>query len=147
MGLNLFRDKVILSEKYPIKRHLIAAMLTQIQLERDGDVIDKSAIQSSVSMLAELMDKESKVESVYVVDFEKEFLDTSRSFYQQESQMLVANYDAPEFMRKVDTRLEEEYERTIHCLNISTEPKIRVIVETELIANNLNTLMEVNRQQ
>jgi cullin 3 len=43
--------------------------------------------------------------------------------------------------------LEEEYERTIHCLNISTEPKIRVIVETELIANNLNTLMEVNRQQ
>ncbi|KAI8886688.1 Cullin-domain-containing protein [Backusella circina FSU 941] len=143
MGLNLFRDKVILSPKYPIKRHLISAMLTQIQLERDGDVIDKSAIQSAVSMLAELTDKASGVESVYVVDFESEFLETSRHFYEQESQMLVANYDAPEFMRKVEKRLEEEYERTMHCLNILTEPKIRVIVETELIANNISTLMEM----
>jgi cullin 3 len=51
MGLNLFRDKVIRSEKYPIQKHLITAMLTQIQLERNGDVIDRSAIQSSVAML------------------------------------------------------------------------------------------------
>ncbi|GAN08649.1 cullin-domain-containing protein [Mucor ambiguus] len=102
MGLNLFRDKVIRSKQYPIQQHLISAMLTQIQLERNGDVIDRSAIQSAVSMLVELTDPDTKL-----------------------------------------TVLEEEYERTVHCLSMTTEIKIRTIVETQLIANNLKTLMEM----
>lgn len=43
----------------------------------------------------------------------------------------------------MEQRLEEEYERTTRCLSLSTEPKIRNIVETQLIANNLKTVMEV----
>jgi cullin 3 len=100
MGLNLFRDKVIRSRKYPIQKHLIDAMLTQIQLERNGDVIDRSAIQSSVGMLVELNDPDTE-NTVYAVDFEAKYLETSTSFYQIESQKLVSFYDAPEFMRKV----------------------------------------------
>lgn len=46
----------------------------------------------------------------------------------------------------MDKRLEEEYERTIHCLSMTTEVKIRTIVETQLIANNLKTLMEVKKK-
>lgn len=75
-------------------------MLTQIQLERNGDVIDRSAIQSSVGMLVELNDPDSD-NTVYAVDFEVKHLETSTSFYQIESQKLVSSYDAPEFMRKV----------------------------------------------
>ncbi|KAI8066220.1 Cullin [Gilbertella persicaria] len=142
MGLNLFRDKVIRSSKHPIQKHLISAMLNQIHLERNGDVIDRSAIQSSVAMLVELNDQNTN-NTVYAVDFEEKHLETSNSFYQIESQKLVSSYDAPEFMRKVDKRLEEEYERTIHCLSVTTEPKIRTIIETQLIANNLSTLMEM----
>ncbi|RCH98771.1 cullin-3 [Rhizopus azygosporus] len=142
MGLNLFRDKVVRSEQYPIQKHLISAMLTQIQLERQGDVIDRSAIQSAVTMLAELKDPTTNG-TVYSVDFETEYLEKSASFYQIESEKLVSSYDAPEFMRKVEKRLEEEYERTIHCLSITTEAKIRNIVETELIANNIHGLMEM----
>lgn len=100
MGLNLFRDKVVRSRKYPIQKHLVDAMLTQIQLERNGDVIDRSAIQSSVGMLVELNDPDSD-NTVYAVDFEVKHLETSTSFYQIESQKLVSSYDAPEFMRKV----------------------------------------------
>lgn len=100
MGLNLFRDKVIRSERYPIQKHLISAMLTQIQLERNGDVIDRSAIQSAVAMLVELNDPKTN-NTVYAVDFEAEYLETSTAFYQIESQKLVSSYDAPEFMRKV----------------------------------------------
>lgn len=100
MGLNLFRDKVVRSEQYPIQKHLISAMLTQIQLERQGDVIDRSAIQSAVTMLAELKDPTTNG-TVYSVDFETEYLEKSASFYQIESEKLVSSYDAPEFMRKV----------------------------------------------
>ncbi|CAO3648248.1 unnamed protein product [Cunninghamella echinulata] len=142
MGLDLFRDKIIRSEKYAIQNHLITAMLNQIQLERQGDAIDRSALKLSVSMLSELMDPVTK-ESVYVTDFETKYLETSTSFYQVESQNLTSNYDAPEFMRKVEKRLEEEEERTTHCLSMVTEPKIRNIVETELIARNLKTVMEM----
>ncbi|CAO3632698.1 unnamed protein product [Mucor fragilis] len=142
MGLNLFRDKVIRSKQHPIQQHLISAMLTQIQLERNGDVIDRSAIQSAVSMLVELTDPDTKL-TVYAIDFEATYLDTTTSYYQIESQKLVSSYDAPEFMRKVEKRLEEEYERTVHCLSMTTEIKIRTIVETQLIANNLKTLMEM----
>ncbi|KAI9315665.1 Cullin [Dichotomocladium elegans] len=140
MGLDLFRDKVIRSEKYAIQSQLISAMLTQIQLERLGEVIDRTAIKSAVTMLSELQDI-TTTESVYAVDFERRYLETSTSFYQVESQTLASSCDAPEFMRKVEQRLEEEYERTTRCLNLSTEPKIRNIVETQLIANNLKTVM------
>ncbi|KAI8344722.1 Cullin [Chlamydoabsidia padenii] len=143
MGLDLFRDKIIRSEKYPIQHHLISAMLNQIQLERHGDVIDRSAIKLSVSMLSGLTDPTTK-DTVYVTDFETPYLEASTSFYQVESQTLTStNYDAPEFMRKVERRLEEEEERTHHCLSIGTEPKIRNIVETQLIAHNLKTIMEM----
>ncbi|KAG2219618.1 hypothetical protein INT45_011343 [Circinella minor] len=142
MGLALFRDKVIRSEKYAIQSQLISAMLTQIQLERHGEVIDRTAVNSAVTMLSELIDPITR-ESVYVVDFETKYLETSTAFYQVESQTLASSYDAPEFMRKVERRLEEEYERTTRCLSVSTEPKIRCIVETQLIANNLKTVMEM----
>ncbi|KAI9024955.1 Cullin [Phycomyces nitens] len=142
MGLDLFRDKVIRSDTYPIQTQLIAAMLNQIQLERHGDVIDRSVIKAAVSMLSELTDSTTK-ESVYIVDFENKYLETSAAFYQIESQALSTSYDAPEFMRKVERRLEEEYERTIHCLSLVTEPKIRHIVESHLITDNLKTVIEM----
>lgn len=47
----------------------------------------------------------------------------------------------------MERRLEEEYERTIHCLSMTTEVKIRTIIETELIANNIKALMEVRIQK
>ncbi|KAI7870829.1 Cullin [Spinellus fusiger] len=142
MGLDLFRDKVVHSDKYPIQTQLIAAMLNQIQLERQGDVIDRSVIKAAVTMLCELIDPTTK-ESVYIIDFENKYLETSAAFYKIECQTLSTSYDAPEFMRKVERRLEEEYERTIHCLSLATEPKIRGIVEKHLITENLRTVIEM----
>lgn len=46
-------------------------------------------------------------------------------------------------MHQVENRLNEEYERTVHCLALSSEPKIRAIVEKQLITNNLHTVIEV----
>lgn len=100
MGFDLFRDRVVRSDKYAIQSQLISAMLTQIHLERMGEVIDRTAINSAVIMLSELHDVPTK-ESVYVVDFESRYLEKSTSFYQIESQKLASSCDAPEFMRRV----------------------------------------------
>lgn len=100
MGHNLFRDKIVRSDKYPIQSQLVTAMLHQIDLERQGEVIERGAIKSIVGMLCALEDIVTK-ESVYVVDFESKYLETSEAFYQVESETLSSTYDAPEFMRKV----------------------------------------------
>jgi cullin 3 len=46
-------------------------------------------------------------------------------------------------MKKVDNRLKEEMNRVNHYLDASTEPKIREVVERELITVHMKTLIEV----
>lgn len=104
MGLELFRDKVIRSQKHPIQAQLTAVLLDQIKMERRGEQIDRSAIKAAIDMLVELYDHEKR-ENVYVVDFEPQFLETSSAFYLVESQALLAECDAPEYMRKVSISL------------------------------------------
>ncbi|RUS34385.1 Cullin [Jimgerdemannia flammicorona] len=147
LGLDLFRDTVARSPRFPIQQHLRQVMLEQIQHEREGEVIDRSAVKSATDMLLDLTD-ESLKDSVYVADFEEHYLKTSAAFYKFESQMLVAKCDTPEYMKKVsgflvEKRLNEEQERTRHYLSGMTEPKIQHIVEEELITNHVKTIMEM----
>jgi cullin 3 len=52
-----------------------------------------------MTMLLELTD--TSQESVYAVDFEGKFLETSSDYYNLEGQTLVEKCDAPEYMKKV----------------------------------------------
>ncbi|KAF9915700.1 Cullin-3 [Lobosporangium transversale] len=142
MGLYLFRDTVIRSQKYPIQSHLQKVLLEQITLERKGDMIDRGAIKACTDMLLE-MKENNGADSIYVSDFETRFVETSREFYRIESDDLVRRFDPPEYMRKVENRLDEEQQRCSHYLTEKTEPKIRMIVEQEMIAKHLKTVMEM----
>ncbi|KAF9113623.1 Cullin-3 [Mortierella sp. AM989] len=143
MGLYLFRDTVIRSPKYPIRSHLQKILLNQITMERKGDVIDRGAVKSCTEMLLELKENQG-FDSVYITDFETQFVEMSREFYKVESDELVRRFDPPEYMRKVENRLNEEQLRCTHYLTEKTEPKIREIVEEEMIAKHLKTIMEMD---
>ena len=54
LGLEIFRDSVIRSSKYPIKIYLYSTLLTHIQIEREGSAISRSLVKSNVDMLADL---------------------------------------------------------------------------------------------
>ncbi|KAF9200508.1 Cullin-3 [Haplosporangium sp. Z 27] len=142
MGLYLFRDTVIRSPKYPIQSYLQKILLNQITMERKGDVIDRGAVKSCTEMLLELKENQG-IDSIYITDFEKQFVETSSEFYRLESEELVRKFDPPEYMRKVENRLNEEQLRCSHYLTEKTEPKIRAIVEQEMIAKHLKTIMEM----
>jgi cullin 3 len=43
----------------------------------------------------------------------------------------------------VSARIQEEMERVAHYLDAGTEPKIKEVVERELIASHMKTLIEV----
>ncbi|KAF9178540.1 Cullin-3 [Haplosporangium sp. Z 767] len=142
MGLFLFRDTVVRSPSHQIESHLRAVMLAQIALERKGEVIDRGAVKACSDMLLDLKENNS-IDSVYISVFEGAFLESSREFYRVESEDLVRRFDPPEYMRKVEHRLEEEQQRCSHYLSEKTEPKIRLILEKEMIENQIRNVIEM----
>jgi cullin 3 len=81
--------------------------------------------------------------AVYEEDFEKPFLETSSNFYRVESQEFIASNSCSDYMRKAEARIKEELERVAHYLDPSTEPKIKEVVERELVALHMKTLIEM----
>lgn len=81
--------------------------------------------------------------SVYFEDFEEPFLQQSAEFYRVESQIFLAENSASVYIRKVDERIREESERAIHYLDKSTEPRIVMVLENELISAHMKTIVEM----
>lgn len=60
-----------------------------------------------------------------------------------ESQTFLAENSAAVYISRVEGRIKEEAERACHYLDISTEPRIVAVLETELIKNHMKTIVEV----
>ncbi|KAK9710592.1 hypothetical protein K7432_008351 [Basidiobolus ranarum] len=143
LGLFLFRDRVLRSSKFSIQPQLVSVLLQQIQREREGEMIDRGVIKTTIDMLLDLVDDVSTVSTVYQVDFESKFLDASAQFYRVEGQTLIGACDASEYLKKSEKRLVEEEQRSQHYLYSGTEPKIRAIIEKELLEHHLKTIIEM----
>lgn len=96
-GLILFLQHII---RPPIKGHLISAVLDEIRTERDGYVINRSAVKGCVDVLLQLSDESSGV-SVYKKDLEPAILRESEIFYKAEGLKLLETCDAPEYLSRV----------------------------------------------
>jgi len=73
--MGLFRDHILRSRQNEIGRHFNNIILDQIQMERDGDSIDRGTIRSCVYMLEGLYetDEENENEKLYLTSFEGKF--------------------------------------------------------------------------
>jgi Cullin family len=96
-GLDLFLKHII---RPPIDKHLVSAILTQIQVERDGHVINRSAVKGCVDVFLGLH-AEPDGPSVYKQELEPAILQESQLFYQNEGRRLLVSCDAPEYLRRV----------------------------------------------
>ncbi|KAJ3034571.1 hypothetical protein HDV00_004934 [Rhizophlyctis rosea] len=146
MGLDLFRDFIIRSPKYEIQKNLMDSLLYQIQLEREGEMVERSVLKSATRMMVDLTAAAGNVQNastVYEVDFETRFLATSEKFYELESQQFLRECDAAEYLKRAERRLKEEEYRIKAYLIESTQPKIRGIVEKELLEKQVKTIIEM----
>ncbi|CAO1615339.1 unnamed protein product [Parajaminaea phylloscopi] len=146
LGLELFRDTVVHSRKYPIAENLYSALLTQIQLERQGQVINRSAVKANIDMLIALTQPRPGASmtsrpTVYKHTFEPAFLATSADFYRAEAVRLLNTTDAKTYLRHVERRLTEEEGRVTVFLAPTTEPSLRVILERHLLADHLEQIL------
>ncbi|KAF8456747.1 SCF ubiquitin ligase subunit CulC [Kalaharituber pfeilii] len=144
-GMGLFRDHILRSRGNEIGRYLNSIILDQIQMEREGDSIDRGTIRSCVYMLEGLYesDEENENEKLYLTSFEEEFLQASREFYKAEADRLLRECDAGTYLMKTHKRLVEEYARSHNTLSPLTEAKIRAVVEKCMIADSIKEVMEM----
>ncbi|KAJ3164196.1 Cullin-3 [Geranomyces variabilis] len=148
LGLDIFRDVVARSTTYPIGKHLVDALLYQIRLERDGEIIDRLVVKHVIDMLSALtattvLPRLGTEATVYDVDFETKFLETSAAFYQMEGQTYIRECDATEYLKKAAKRLAEEEARTSNYLVPTTEGKIRHVVEEQLLEHHVKTVIDM----
>ncbi|MCJ1473410.1 Cullin-3 [Lambiella insularis] len=139
-AMNQFRDYVLraplpMHNKMNIAVMLFLFILDQIQMEREGDIIDRALIRSCVYMLEGLYETDHEEEStkLYLTTFEPEFLAASRAFYRAEGQSLLKTADAGNYCRHTKKRIAEESDRCRSTLSTLTLPKIITVVEKELI--------------
>lgn len=138
LGLILFKDLIV---RYGnIRESLRNTLLTMIERERKGEVVNRLAIKNVCQMLMTLG---IGSRDVYKEDFEQPFLDQSAEFYRLESEKFLAENSASVYIWKVDARIKEERERAKHCLDSSTEDLIVGVVERELISKHMKTIVEM----
>ena len=96
-GLYIFLDQII---RPPFQPHIITAILNQIQTERDGFDINRSAVKGCSDILLSLEERGGDM-TIYRRDLEPEILRESEAFYKAEGEKLLETCGAPEYLQKV----------------------------------------------
>uniref|UniRef100_A0A8C9Z5X9 Cullin 4A n=1 Tax=Sander lucioperca TaxID=283035 RepID=A0A8C9Z5X9_SANLU len=108
-GLELFRTHIVSDSA--VQKRTVDGILEQIELERNGETVDRSLIRSLLGMLSDLQ--------VYKDSFEERFLIETNRLYAAEGQRLMQERDVPEYLHHVARRLEEENDRIMSYLDQS----------------------------
>ena len=91
------------------------AVLKLVEKQRNGETIDqlqvKAIVDSFVSLGLDEHDSTKATLDVYRLHFEMPFLKDTKQYYDNESKRFVAENSVVEYMKKAETRLDEEKER------------------------------------
>jgi cullin 3 len=150
-AMGLFRDHILRSTLSEAADDLVtfdilnSVILDQIQMEREGDVIDKNLIRSCIYMLEGLYesDDELDTEKLYLTVFEPTFLAATQDFYRKECETLLRESDASSWLRQTQRRLVEENDRCITTIGKGSVDKLTKVVEVELIASHLQEFIDL----
>jgi cullin 1 len=78
---------------------------------------------------------------IYHREFESDLLVQTRQYYAAESQTFIAANSVPDYLRKAEARLLEEEARADRYFDKSTKPKLRHILQDELIVKYASRLV------
>jgi len=134
-GLQHFKTEIYQNSK----ENTTNAIISLIDEERDGDFIDKTLVKSIVE-LYESMGMGSL--DSYTNDLEQPLLEATRSYYGRKREDWIAKDSTPDYLIKAEKALGEEKTRVIEYLNPATEPKLRRVVEDEILQKVQTNLLE-----
>ena len=107
-------------------------------------------MQTVISSFVELGLKKHVVEKskdepnmeVYETGFERDFLIQTREYYKRESNEFLANNPVVEYLKKVQSRFEEEQRRVLAYLDQSSQEKLEKVLVEVLIKDQIIRLYE-----
>ncbi|KAJ3952389.1 hypothetical protein N0V92_011172 [Colletotrichum tropicale] len=148
--IGLFRDHILRaclnsSGEYTVFDILNSVILDHINMERDGDNIDRHLLRNIVRMLDCLYesDEENESEKLYLTTFEPAYLQSEREYYKQECERLLRDADAGAWLRHTQRRLAEENDRCDTTIHYETREKSIKVVEEELISAHLDDFLNL----
>jgi len=153
--LHLVQWREILFEK--VNKNVMAAVLKMVEKQRNGETIEQSQIKSVVDSFVSLgLDETDSTKStldVYRFHFEKPFIDATTRYYENESNQFVAENSVIEYMKKAETRLDEEKARVglyLHqdIMNPLMKACLNVLVSghSGLLRDEFQVLLDTDRQ-
>ena len=126
-----------------LNQQVTGAVLKLIEKERNGETINTMLISGVIDCYVQLGVNENEPATnfsnynVYKDHFQVKFIEETRKYYSNESREFLLQNSVTEYMRKCDTRLNEETKRVKTYLNEITKPDLDACVEKELIENHL----------
>ena len=141
----ILRTPIQIQPQNTVASTLTTIILDQIQMDRNGEIIDRALVKSCIYMLEGLYesDDEEDCGKLYLTMFEPEYLNASRTFYGAEGAAMLIDADAGAFCRHAQARATEEQDRCRSTLSPLTAPKIRRVVEEELIRKHLREVIDL----
>lgn len=134
-GLRSFRTNI-----YEVtKRDATEAILTLINAEREGQIIDKSLVKSIVELF-ESMGMGSL--DAYNADLEEPLLESTREHYAKKRQDWISTDSTPDYLIKAEAALNEEKSRVADYLNQASEPKLSKVCQEEILERVEMVLLE-----
>ena len=129
-----------------VSERVMNAVLRLVEKQRLGETIEhgqiKQVVDSFVSLGLDDADPTKSTLDVYRYHFERPFLDATRAFYLAESKQFVADNSVVEYMKKAETRLDEEEERVKMYLHADIAIPLKKACNEVLIAEHSNLLRE-----
>lgn len=132
MGLHLFRLHIVLNPL--VQTRTVEGLLMLIDKERQGDAVDRTLLKSLLRMLSDLQ--------IYQDAFEAKFIMATEKLYAIEGQKLMQEQDVPNYLAHVDKRLQEENERLLHYLDVSTKWSLIHTVEKQLLSEHITPILQ-----
>jgi len=133
-SLEKFRTKVFL----PVCHNFVAAVLSIINKEREGEVVDRHLLKDSVAVFESMKEKSE----IYREMLETPLLASSRAFYAAKAQDWINQETLQSYLIKSEAALNAERERVDNYLVAWTKPKVVEVVQAELLMKYETTLLE-----
>ncbi|RZC33222.1 4-aminobutyrate aminotransferase, mitochondrial-like [Asbolus verrucosus] len=131
ISLGLFSSVIIFNPS--VKEKIIDEILVEIEMERNGLIIDRVLLKSMIEMLNSLQ--------VYEEIFQGEFLKSSQNFYEDEGTKIIQVYNVPLYLSHVNRRIVQEEDRIKNYLNKCTENLLLDIIHKQLIENHITEIL------
>jgi cullin 1 len=125
---------------------VMKAVLELVEKQRNGDTIEhqqvKQLVMSFVALGLDESDSTKSTLDVYKEFFEIPYLRATKEYYAKESKNFLAENSVVEYMKKAESRIQEEKERVdMYLLNDILSPLMRTCDES-LIKDHSNILRE-----